>query len=103
MSGDAIDRVLSDLPLAADERRREPRYEAEGPVEFRVTQPPLPRVIQGALQDLSSSGFRATHPDRYLENGEVVEFAFAGRSGKARVIWNRLSGGAVESGFWILE
>jgi hypothetical protein len=50
---------------------------------------------------VSLGGFRAAHHS-ILETGREVFFEFAARTGKARVVWNRVVGGRVESGFFII-
>jgi len=52
--------------------------------------------------DLAKSGFRAQHHLPALRPGHVVEFEFAGGNGRARVVWTRVLGDRVESGFLIL-
>jgi len=82
------------------ERRRHPRTPAIGAVKL-VFHDPRPIVVQGRLLDVSQSGFRAAH-DSILETGREVSFEFAARSGKARVVWNRVLGDHIESGFFII-
>jgi hypothetical protein len=58
-------------------------------------------VVHGWLLDVSLGGFRAAHHS-ILETGREVFFEFAARTGKARVVWNRVVDGQVESGFFII-
>jgi hypothetical protein len=59
--------------------------------------------IRGALQDISSHGFRAAHNCRDLSTGQTVLFAHAHAAGHARVVWTRIAGLSVESGFSYLR
>jgi hypothetical protein len=83
------------------EKRREPRYAARGLVILRVPGP-RPVEIRGELMDVSESGFRASYRSAPFETGQVIEFEHQGRSGGARVMWNRIDGGSVQTGFLIL-
>ncbi len=87
-------------PTLRRENRREPRRAAEGAVRIWFN---LPRrfEIQGRLVDLSSSGFRMTHDYTALEAGQRVEFSHLEASGHARVVWTRIAGERVETGFLI--
>jgi hypothetical protein len=81
-----------------DERdqRREPRRVAEGLVVVRFGLPQ--REVRGRLVDVSISGFRIAHNCRTLETGQTVEFSHPEAHGKARVVWNRIALGRVETG-----
>jgi len=83
----------------AQDLRREPRVRAEGVVE--LTMPG--RTIEARLIDTSGSGFRASHTWVEMESGSVVRFRHSSGSGEARVVWNRIMGDSVESGFNILD
>lgn len=82
-----------------EDQRREPRHPARGAV--KVKRPA--GKIDGELVDVSSSGFRMEHQSGALEPGQVIEFWHAYAAGKARVIWNRILEGRVETGFFIEE
>jgi hypothetical protein len=82
-------------------RRQEPRFRAVGPVAIQFTEPFTGR-LSGKLVDVSDRGFRAAHNEKSLAAGQRVEFEHAGASGAARVIWTRILGDVVESGFLIL-
>ena len=84
-----------------ENRRAEDRINAEGEVTLSFDDP-APRRIAGRLLDYSTRGFRAAHACAALENGQVVEFRHTTASGRARVMWNRIVGGAVETGFLVL-
>jgi PilZ domain len=88
--------------VAEDERRREPRLAASGDAVLSVVDQPEWR-IEGALLDTSNGGFRLLHSHGGLTTGTVVRFQFDGRQGTARVCWNRIERGKVETGFYILS
>ena len=83
------------------DKRREARREASGNVRVTFTNPE-PLEIDGTLIDVSSSGFRMKHGCQSLRSGQVVEFAHVEAKGRARVIWNRILDGGVETGFLLL-
>jgi hypothetical protein len=87
---------------AAEEKRREPRQPAQGPVWIHFDNPQSIE-IQGQLVDVSASGFRMSHGYASLEAGQVVEFSRAGAKGVARVMWNRILDRAVETGFLVVS
>jgi hypothetical protein len=60
------------------------------------------RLIEGHLVDIAASGFRARHSCQSLTSGQDVSFARRGARGRARVMWTRISGDTVESGFLVL-
>ncbi len=64
---------------------------------------PWPLELAGWLLDYSWSGFRAAHNAVALETGQEVRFRHDQAEGTARVVWNRVLAGHVESGFLILE
>ncbi|MCS7042261.1 MAG: PilZ domain-containing protein [Bryobacteraceae bacterium] len=84
------------------ERRREPRQPASGPVTLELLDVLPRRVIEGRLVDISPSGFRASHGYAGLTSGQRVRFEYPGRRGEARVAWTRVAGKEVESGFFVL-
>lgn len=53
--------------------------------------------------DVSPSGFRITHGYTSLAAGQIVEFSHMESSGTARVMWNRILGERVETGFLIVK
>jgi len=59
-------------------------------------------LLDGVLLDTSSHGFRALHNCRTLAAGQVVSFEHSGGSGRARVVWTRIEGDQVQSGFFAL-
>jgi hypothetical protein len=85
----------------SENRRTEDRFNADGEVTLMFDDP-APRSFAGRLLDTSTRGFRAAHTWARLENGQVVEFRHGAASGRARVMWNRIVGDAVETGFLVL-
>ena len=89
-------------PEPGAERRAEPRVPAAGRVRLRC--PDLAgQTIEGVLRDLSAHGFRAAHDCPGLGSGQSVLFQHEKASGRARVVWTRIAGGRVESGFCYLN
>jgi hypothetical protein len=84
------------------EQRREPRRAVKGEVVFYFGN--TPKQVRARLVDRSTTGFRAEHDSSELTCGQLVEFRF-GASAKrvARVVWTRIAGGRVETGFLILR
>lgn len=85
-------------PALRRDNRREPRYAADGAVRVWFNGP-KPLEIQGRLVDVSASGFRMAHNYTTLEAGQTVNFRHLDASGRARVVWNRIDGTRVETGF----
>lgn len=81
------------------ERRTETRVPADGAMTLYL---PGTSPIAGKLLDLAASGFRARHRCPGLLAGAVVDFELGSRHGRARVVWTRILGEAVESGFLIV-
>lgn len=79
--------------------RQEPRIPAHGVVMLEYEG----RSLAAQLLDLSVSGFRAGHDFVEFHTGSTVGFRHPGASGRARVVWNRISGTSVESGFFIIS
>ncbi len=62
------------------------------------------KEVRGQLLDRSASGFRAEHRFPGLTCGQVVQFRLpASNTGRARVVWTRIAGEYVESGFIIVK
>lgn len=87
---------------AAPERRHKERQAGEGEVVL-FFEDPEPVEIGGRLMDLNTTGFRASHQYAALRGGQVVSFRHAFAQGFAQVVWNRIVGNLVESGFQILS
>ena len=83
------------------DRRTEPRLPAHGPVKLRP-KGLAATSIPGEMLDINGSGFRARHGFQALVSGHIVEFAYGRQRGRARVVWTRILGDQVESGFMIL-
>jgi hypothetical protein len=97
----ATDSGCASRSLTLPEKRRENRTVCAGHVRI-VVDDPIEQALDGKLLDVSPSGFRALHAHTGLTNGQTVLFMHPHATGKARVIWNRISNGAVESGFLIV-
>ena len=87
--------------IAEQEKRREARRPASGNVRVKFTDPE-PLEIDGKLMDVSANGFRMVHEYASLRSGQLVEFAHVEAKGRARVMWNRILAGGVESGFLVV-
>lgn len=83
------------------ERRRQRRDPAYGSVTLAF-EDPLPRELSAELIDVSRNGFRCRHDCRSLETGQAVRFRHPLAEGEARVVWNRVLGQGIESGFFVL-
>jgi len=88
--------------VSGAERRTEPRQLAAGEVNLRQSYAPGTPFV-GHLIDIAATGFRARHEQLTLGSGELVDFAFEGRSGIARAIWTRIVNHHVETGFRICQ
>ena len=86
------------------EQRREPRQAASGEVRFQFGAGLSNGAgeVRAKLLDRSARGFRAQHDCSQLTCGQVVEFRLMAAKGMARVVWTRILGETVESGFLIL-
>jgi hypothetical protein len=87
--------------MTMHEKRREARRAVTGSVRVKFTDPE-PLEIDGTLMDISDSGFRMAHDCAALQSGQVVEFAHIEAKGYAKVMWNRILAGGVESGFLVV-
>jgi hypothetical protein len=83
------------------ERRSEPRLPAAGQVNLRP-EGWRGATASGRLADRSERGFRAEHGLKALATGQIVHFEYGTVEGRARVIWTRITGDRVESGFLVL-
>jgi hypothetical protein len=83
------------------DQRRERRRAAVGEVIFHFGE--TPKEVRARLIDRSATGFRAEHDSSDLACGQMVEFRFRACPKRiARVVWTRIAGGRVETGFLIL-
>ncbi len=88
--------------MSAADRRRERRHSTDAELKFSFDDPSRQEIV-GRLLDYSESGFRAMHAYPALHTGQVVDFQHFTADGKARVMWNRIAGDRVESGFLLLK
>jgi hypothetical protein len=84
------------------DRRTQPRRPANGQVELRPEWFASTTSVPGQMLDINSGGFRARHSFQALVSGHIVEFTYGRQQGRARVVWTRILGKQVESGFVIL-
>ncbi|QOY89105.1 PilZ domain-containing protein [Paludibaculum fermentans] len=84
------------------EKRREPRFRAEGRVTFKAVDGAEAASFEGRLIDVSETGFRAAHTDTGLARGQEVLFEHSKAQGRARAIWNRILDGEVQTGFLVI-
>ena len=84
------------------EKRREPRRPGRGAVRISWENP-RPYEVEGRLRDYSPSGFRMRHASHDLTAGQLVEFMHFSGKGRARVVWNRITGEEVETGFLVVS
>ena len=97
-----LSQKLPESRTRPQDRRSERRHPADGELKFSFDDPARMEV-SGRLLDQSNSGFRAMHGYAALHTGQVVEFRHPITFGKARVMWNRIDGDRVESGFLIIK
>ena len=83
------------------ERREEPRFAAKGEVRLRA-EAAASRAVKGTVIDTSARGVRARHDCYDLTSGQIVTFEHRLEAGRARIMWTRIVGDVVESGFLIL-
>jgi hypothetical protein len=86
---------------ALEERRQEERRVASGAGWIEPLEGGAREELQ--LVDMSGSGFRGLHGSFTLCAGQRVRFQYPRHKGVAVVMWNRLLGGHVESGFLIVS
>ncbi len=87
-------------PDHKEERRRNPRREVQGVIFLKFLKSDLRSApIRAFLMDMSASGFRASHTSKELCSGQEVAFCHDAVKGMARVVWTRIVGQSVESGF----
>lgn len=84
------------------DRRLESRSSAGG--EVLLTLEGVRKVdVHARIVDQSPSGFRAEHGCAELSSGAEVAFRYCSVSGRARVVWTRILGPVLESGFFVLS
>ena len=89
------------MELSFHERRKEVREAADAELTLVVDEP-FPAEVRGRLLDISRSGFRACHSYPRFDPGQQVGFRYPASEGQARVMWNRILNGRVETGFLVL-
>ncbi len=94
------ERELTDEPIT--ERRRKPRRAASGVIRLTIVGDD-PLQFQGELVNISESGFRVRHHQTKLHAGQEVDFEHDRGQGSARVMWTRILGERVESGFVLIR
>jgi hypothetical protein len=90
------------MNLPDAERRREEREAVSGDVTIVLDGTP-PTTLRGVLVDISKSGFRVRHTFPDLACGSQVSFEHPAGRGRARVIWNRYTRSACETGFLFVD
>ena len=84
------------------EKRREPRAPGRGSVRV-VWENAKQYELEGRLRDYSPSGFRMRHHSHDLTAGQLVDFVHFSGKGRARVVWTRITGEEVETGFLVVS
>lgn len=84
------------------DRRSEPRYEDGRHIDLWL-EASARATSSGVLLDRSAHGFRIRHTIKGLATGQTVHFEHPSLEGSARVVWTRIAGDHVESGFLILN
>lgn len=84
------------------DKRRELRREAQGVASVRPKDDGHSPWLEVQLVDVSDSGFRLAHKDTTFVAGQELDFTHPHATGTARVMWNRILNGRVETGCMIL-
>ena len=88
------------------EQRGEGRKSVEGAISLLLAGMGAkagPSEVHGRLVDHSANGFRVEHTFAGLSCGQMVQCRFDDSSPRtARVVWTRIHGERVESGFFVL-
>ena len=84
------------------QRRSEGRHPGGGEVGLTL-ETAQGLEVQGTLVDHSPSGFRTAHDSAALWVGREVEFEHTFAKGRARVIWNRVAGNGIHTGFLVIK
>lgn len=83
------------------EKRREARAPGRGSVRVNWENAKQYEV-EGRLRDYSPSGFRMRHHSPDLTAGQLVQYVHFSAKGRARVVWTRITGEEVETGFLVV-
>jgi hypothetical protein len=98
----AIKDTLAEVSSAHIDKRRELRRTAQGVASVRPSDARHSPWLEVQLVDVSDSGFRLAHKDTTFVAGQELDFAHPHAAGTARVMWNRILKGRVETGCMIL-
>ena len=82
------------------ERRRHPRTAVHGTAQLVLEDS---TEVSGEVIEISRGGFRLRHEFRGFKEGQRVNFVHTFGKGKARVVWSREVGPAMETGFCLLD
>jgi len=77
------------------------RFAVEGEVVLNFDDT-VPREIRGQFLDFGRDGFRVIHSYVGLVSGQSVYYHHVLAKGAAKVVWNRIIGEMVETGFIII-
>lgn len=88
--------------LSSEDQRREARTAGEGRASVRAREGQPGPWSDAKLVDFSENGFRLDHGDTSFTAGQELDFAHPYAKGTARVVWNRILDGRVETGCLIL-
>jgi len=80
------------------ERRREPRFGAEGEVTMFIETPAGDIEFRGKLLDFSLHGLRVRHQCKELAPGQDVRVFFVWGEVVTKVMWNTPAGESIETG-----
>ncbi len=89
-----------DISAKLIDERRSPRRPCSGEVLLFCDAHPFSE-IRGTLRDISEEGFRVAHQCAELSAGQQVRFSHPFAQGVATLMWSRVVGENVESGFLI--
>ncbi len=83
------------------DRRSTRRFAVEGEVTLSFVDT-VPREVIGQLTDYSGEGFSVTHSYCRFIADQSVRYQHVLGNGHAKVVWNRIIGETVETGFLIV-
>ena len=93
---------LKQVILKPRNARREVRQAVQGVANIRSREGQPGPWAEATLADFSESGFRLIHLNSTLTAGQELDFVHPYAKGTARVVWNRILDGRVETGCMIL-
>ncbi len=99
MTESELHRRIAQLDI---ERRREPRFVAEGEVVLSVMRPSGFVEIRGKLIDTSLHGLRTRHAHAGLDRGQLLLVTYPWGTVIAEVEWSTPHGKFTETGFRLL-